>query len=250
MPKSFLDLACGDRFVRVESSLAEMSRPRVHVAAFTVVGEGAPLLTIDRVAGLSGTHVEGPLGKCTATLEGEVLCADVADGQFLGELVMRLGWYVATSRLGGVLIHASAVAAGENVLVACGKSGDGKSTLARLSVAAGLRLLTDEVVQLFPDGRVGGTPFRSDEDNVGSPGVGRARYFVALEKAQHEELKALTPLAAANLAMAQCFDVDAFAMPRIEVKQRLLAFLASTQLRTLAFRKHPDAGAFVKGALG
>lgn len=244
-----LALRCGDGVVRVDASLAEMSRPRVHIGAFTTADTSAPLLHIERVAGLDGQLVEGPLGRCVVQFDGERLKVEVADGPFLGELVLRLAWYLVTARQGGVLVHACALARGEVGLVASGKSGDGKSTLARLGTAAGLRLLTDEIVQLLPGGRVGGTPFRSDQDNVGSPGVVRARYFVTLVKAPHEALAPLPALEAGAVALAQCFDIDAFRLPPVELRRRVLAFLAEVELRALAFRKDPEAGRFVAAAL-
>jgi hypothetical protein len=248
-----LALRCGDGVIRVDASLADMSRPRVHIGAFTVEAPLAAtlptLLTIERTTAVEGQVVEGPLGRCVVQLDGTHLKVEVADGPFLGELVLRLAWYVVTGRLGGLLIHASALALGDVALVACGKSGDGKSTLSRLGVGAGLRLLTDEIVQLFPDGRVGGTPFRSDFDNVGSPGLVRARYFVTLSKAQREALEPLAALEAGSVALAQCFDVDAFTLPRVELRRRVLAFLSNVELRTLAFRKDPAAGGFVRAAL-
>lgn len=243
-------LRCADGVIAVDASLAEMSRPRVHIGAFTELSSvSTPLLTVERLDRLEGQLVEGPLGRCLVRLEGERLQVEVAEGPFLGELVLRLAWHVVTARLGGVLMHASGLAQGEVALVACGKSGDGKSTLSRLASAAGLRLLTDEIVQLFPDGRVGGTPFRSDFDNVGSPGLVKARYFATLAKAQHEALEPLTALEAGAVALAQCFDLEAFALPRIELRRRVLGFLSNVELRTLAFRKHPAAGTFVRDAL-
>ena len=61
---------------------------------------------------------------------------------------------------------------------------------------------------------------------LGWPGLVQARYFVALEKAPHEALEPLAPLAAVQLAMSQCFDVAEVALPRVEVRRRLLAYLA------------------------
>lgn len=244
-----VDLACGELTIRVDRSLTEMARERVFSEQFAVPPARPPALTVRRVSDLQGTRVEGPLGSAVVRLEGEQLSAEVAEGPFLGELVLRFAWYVAATRQGGVLIHAAGVRAGDVALVACGRSGDGKSTLSRLCRGAGLSLLTDEVVMLFPDGRVSGTPFRSDPDNPGGPGVFRARHFVALEKADVEALRPLSPGDAARLVLAQAFDVAEVRIPRVEQHRRLLGFLASVQLGTLAFRKHPDAGAFVRSLL-
>jgi len=251
---SHVRLWCGSAVLEVDASIADMSLPRVQVGAFSVDAASPsappPLLRIDRVPGLVGQPVEGPLGRCTVQLDTEVLRVDLADGPFLGELALRLAYYLTTARQGGLLVHSSALASAGGVgLLACGKSGAGKSTLARLGRAAGLRLLTDEVVQVFPDGRIGGTPFRSDPDNVGSPGLVRARYFLALEKADCEALAPLPPLEAAGLLMAQRFEVEELSLSRPEVQRRALAFLSAVELKTLRFRKHADVGRFIADAL-
>ena len=54
---------------------------------------------------------------------------------------------------------------------------------------------------------------------------------------------------AAQLAMAQCFEGAEFALPRTEVRRRILSFLSAVSLRTFAFRKDPAAGAFLREAL-
>ncbi|MCU0696722.1 MAG: hypothetical protein MUC96_09350 [Myxococcaceae bacterium] len=248
----FFDFDCAGEVIRVERSLADMSRPRVHLGAFASSSSRPPALVIERHAALPAHArvAEGPLGRCRFLLEGARMQVEVPDGMFQGELVLRLAWYlVTTTTLGGVLIHAAGISDGANALVASGKSGDGKSTLSRLCRASGLELLTDEIVQLFPDGTCGGTPFRSDEDNVGRPGRLPVRCFVALEKAASESLGALAPLAAAQLATSQCFDGDVFALPRVEVNRRVLGFLSHVQLGTLAFRKDVAVGSFVRGLL-
>ncbi|MFZ5445048.1 MAG: hypothetical protein ACOZQL_33970 [Myxococcota bacterium] len=247
---STVDLLCADQVIRVDASLCEMSTERVHWRRFIAPPGATPALVVRRHAALDGaTAIDAPLGRCGFRFDGATLDVTVEDGMYRGELVLRLAWYLLGTKLGAVLIHASAVRGGQRALVAAGKSGDGKSTLARLCRGAGLELLTDEVVMLLPGGLVSGTPFRSDADNAGQPGVVRARYFVALEKAQHEALSPLSPLAAVQLALGQCFDVAEVALPRAEVRRRLLDFLASVEVRTLAFRKDPAAGVFVRGAL-
>lgn len=249
-PSDVVPLACGEGVLEVDRSILEMSTPRVHWRRFVVESPAASaLLRVRRHASVDGQPVEGPLGRCVIRLEEDVLHVQVEDGPFLGELVLRLAWCRGTTWQGGVLVHAAGLAEGEVGLVACGKSGDGKSTLSRLCRTGGLRLLTDEVVQLFPDGRIGGTPFRSDFDNEGSPGLVRARYFVALRKADGEALEPLGATEAAQLALAQCFAVDEVALPRVEVRRRVLGFLGAVELRTLAFRKAPEVAEFVRTVL-
>jgi hypothetical protein len=248
----FFDFDCAGEVVRVERSLADMSRPRVHLGAFAVSSTRPPALLIERWPRLpaEAAVAEGPLGRCRYLLDGGRLRVEVPDGMFQGELVLRLGWYLVSTRtLGGVLLHAAAISDGAGALVASGKSGDGKSTLSRLCRASGLAVLTDEIVQLFPDGTCAGSPFRSDEDNVGRPGRLPARAFVALEKASAESLGPLAPLAAAQLASSQCFDGAVFALPRVEVNRRVLGFLGHARLGALRFRKHEAVGGFVRELL-
>lgn len=244
-----VDLVCANQVLRVDSSLCEMAGDRVHWRQFLAPAQATPALTVRRHAQLDGQVIDAPLGRCTFTFDGSTLDVAVEDGMYRGELVLRLAWYLLGTRQGAVLIHACGLREGDAAVVAAGKSGDGKSTLSRLGSGAGMTLLTDEVVMLFPDGSVSGTPFRSDFLTPGAPGVVKARYFFALEKAPREELKPLSALAATQLAMAQCFDVAEVALPRSEVRRRLLAFLGSVELRTLAFRKDPQAGVFVRALL-
>ncbi len=242
-----VELLCGARVLRVDAALCEQSTPRVFWRAF--LGHGVPALTVTQTAHGGGTRLDGPLGTCAFTREGARLQVQVDARTGSAELALRLAWYLCAVEQGAVLLHACALRHGERALVACGQSGDGKSTLSRLGADAGLTLLSDEVVLLFPDGRVSGTPFRSDLQRPGAPGVVQARYFLALEKAQDESLTPLTPLDAVQLALGQCFELPEVALPRAEVRRRLLAFLGEVTPRTLRFRRDAAAGHFVKRAL-
>lgn len=244
-----LGLRCANEVIAVDASIAEMSRPRVHVGAFEDRSGRPAAFSIERARGLQGLRLETPLGLATVALEANRLLVDIEEGPFLGELALRLGYFVLTARLGGLLIHASAMAAGQRCLVACGQSGDGKSTLARLTRPS-TTLLTDEVVQLFPDGMAGGTPFRSDFDNVGSPGLYPASHFVSLRKADLEALEPMAPADAVALALAQSFEPHAYGLPRAETRRRVMQFLGAVQLGTLAFRKDEAVGPFVARLLG
>ncbi len=249
---NFVDVDCAGQTVRVDASLADLSRPRVNLPAFAVEPRGEPVaLTLERHRALpqDAGVAEGPMGRCRFVLEGPVLKVEVPEGVFQAELVLRLAWSLVTSRQGGVLLHASAISDGTAALVASGKSGDGKSTLSRWCRRAGLTLLTDEIVQVFPDGTCAGSPFRSDADNVGARGTFPVRAFVALEKAPHEALGPLSASHAALLAASQCFDGSVFALPRLEVHRRLLAFLSRPRLGTLAFRNDAAVGPFVRELL-
>ncbi|MBL9037020.1 MAG: hypothetical protein JNG84_00770 [Archangium sp.] len=243
-------LWCAGRQLWVDDALAELAEPRVHVAAFTEAPRDTPLLYLRWVRGLKGTELRAPMGDATVRLDGDVLEVDFEDGIFRAELTLRLAYAVMTERLGGVLIHASAVAFGERGLVASGVSGTGKSTLARHALASGAELLSDEIAQLFPDGRLAGTPFRSDTEQPSTPRLVRAAYFAGVRKADTEALEPLSSLDATLLALSQCFEAPVVPATRVESRRRLMAFLGATQLGTIACRNHPATGDFVRALLG
>lgn len=242
-----VNLHCANALISVDASIAEMSRPRVHIGAFEAPA-GPASFALERVRGLQGLKLETPLGNAVVELQPNRLLVDIEEGPFLGELALRLAYFVVTTRAGGLLIHASGLAGREGCLIASGKSGDGKSTLARLC-SGSVQLLGDEVVQIFPDGMAGGTPFRSDFDNVGSPGLHRARLFVGLRKADHEALEPAEAASAYTLAIEQSFEPHAYALSRVETRKRLMGFLSNVPLGTLAFRKDAAVGPFVAGLL-
>jgi hypothetical protein len=240
-------LWCAGHAVEVDESICTLATPRVFVEAFAAEASLETQLVVRRVKRIeNGLHLNTPLGHCEVSLTGSQLKVAIDDGVFQAELALRLAYHLLTQRLGGVLVHGAALALGENALLATGKSGDGKSTLSRLCRGAGFTLLTDEVSQLFPDGTVCGTPFRSDEDNVGNPRRARVRYVLALEKAAAESMKPLAATQAVQLLMSQRFQVPEFPYANGEDRRWILEFLGQARVATLAFRKHEEVGGFVK----
>jgi len=67
----FVDVDCGRAVIRVESTLAAMSRPRVHLSAFEVPAGREPELVVARHDTLPDTALvaEGPLGRCRYLLD-------------------------------------------------------------------------------------------------------------------------------------------------------------------------------------
>lgn len=195
----------------------------------------------DRASPLVG--LQGELGWFSRT--GDLLLVCIPDSAVAAEAVLRYVWQIITDRAGGFLIHASATARDDCAFVASFHSGGGKSTLARLARHAGATLLSDEVIQVFPDGSVCGTPFRSDADNVGTPTRARAKWFVGLSKGDTERIAPMSPAAAMELLAAQTFDAGPLNPPGPVLRRRQLQFLSNVQCGMLTFRKHPDAGKFV-----
>lgn len=68
------------------------------------------------------------------------------------EAVIRIGMSIALPRRGALILHASAIAAGDGALVFAGKSGAGKSTIAAMLAAQGLLRLSDELLVIAPGG--------------------------------------------------------------------------------------------------
>jgi hypothetical protein len=165
------------------------------------------------------------------------------------EAAVRALFQIATLRQGGVLLHAASASFGPSAIVALGPSGAGKSTLARFCLDAGGQLLSDETVALYPDGRVYGTPFFSDDDLIGAPRSARATRIVWLQKGDQESIETLSQPQAVAMLLAQAYR-PAPGEASAEVLLGRTAQLASTAgLHRLVFRKHPGAGDFVKRCL-
>lgn len=217
-------------------------------------GSTGPLLVkVERVGALedglplSGSPAEWGFWK----LEGDRLRAHVPDEPFAAEAVLRIAWQVATHRLGGVLFHGSAFAFGAHGIAAIGASGDGKSTLARLCTEgpAHAQLLTDEIVQLFPDGRMFGTPFHSDYARPGAPGEATLASLLVLEKGPHEALAPVEPMAALPKLLGQLYAPVNAEVSRAELSRRVMAIVDRAGVQKLTFRKHEAVGTFLKEQL-
>ena len=240
-------LACGRGLLEAPEALLTASAPRVDWYPF-VRAKLDSRFVVTALEG-PGAALKGPLGEAAYQYQPGRLAVGALKGAGAAELVLRVAYHLAIREQGGALIHAAGVAGQEHgpALVASGVSGAGKSTLARLAAQAGLDVLSDEILALFPDGTVTGTPFRSDLDNRANAVPRRARYFAALAKGSHEALEALSVMDASALALSQRFEVPELLVP--DARPRLLAFLDAVELRRLTFRKDSEAGKFVAAAL-
>lgn len=154
---------------------------------------------------------------------------------------LRVTWSLALLPLGGVLVHAASVVRGGRAFLFAGRSGRGKTTIARLS-ADGV-VLADElsILRLGPSGvRCHGSPFYGD---LARPGPNDAAPLAAVCLIEQAERHALEPLApvravAALLPHVVCFVRAPGVARRVfdvaaEVVDRVPCF-------TLSFRR--DAG--------
>jgi hypothetical protein len=105
------------------------------------------------------------------------------------EAFLRVMWSIALPEAGGLLLHAASIDRGGRAFVFAGRSGSGKTTIARLS--SGDEALSDEMslVRLTASGAAcHGTPFSGD---LGIPGPNRAVPLAAVCAIEHGERHAL-----------------------------------------------------------
>lgn len=244
-------LRLGDWLLQVEPTLLDLAAPRCDVTRFRVSSEalgGTPSLRVERVPELPAGQLLNPrlptLGRYQ--IEGATLRVACADEVLAAELGLRAAVHLATVRQGGVLLHASGVVLGGRAWVAVGPSGAGKSTFARLTCRAGGALLSDEVLALLPDGRVSGTPFRSDADMVGTAREAPLGGLFALVHAPAESVEPLAPAALVPLLLAQAFRVPSDGPTQAELLQRVAAVASRFQAYRFLFRNHPEAGEYLR----
>ncbi len=122
---------------------------------------------------------------------------------------------------GGLAVHAAAVADGGAAYLFLGRSGAGKTTLSRLSEAAGRTVLSDDLNALLPgeEGlRVAKLPFTGDvgDRRRGAPPLPLAR-LLRLEKSAADELRPLSRAGAAAqlVACAPFVNVDPHRRERV-----------------------------------
>ncbi len=181
-------------------------------------------------------------------LEGSQLKCDIPNDMWSAESVLRLAWLVSTVRQAGLLMHGCAVGWAGQGVAAIGVSGAGKSTLASLCTNApgNATLLTDEIVQLFPDGSCFGTPFRSNVENAGRPGPIKVRSLLLLEKGSHEAVVAVPAADALVQLMPQLFWFETGEGSLAEQKRRLFALVDTVGVHRLTFRKDSAVGPFLR----
>ena len=244
-------LQCAGERIDVDAGLLELARERCLHQAFGA--RGAASLSVRRVAALeNGRALEGspaPWGFYRVT--GELLEAHIPDDKWAAESVLRIAWQLSTFRQGGVLMHGCGFAWGDSGFAAIGHSTAGKSTLARLSCGApgNATLLTDEIVQLFPEGRLFGTPFRSDTEQPGAPGDVRLHALLLLDKGSDERLVAEEPARALPELLGQLYRGSSEEVSQAESVRRVMRLVDRVGVQRLTFRKDPAVGPFLRSRL-
>lgn len=247
-------LRFGDWSVGVEEELLTRAGQRCTLAPFLAVpGTDAPRLRLQggavsqsQGAPLDPRHPSGPRFR----VEGDVVHVELPRAELDTELALRVGMQLATLRQGGLLLHAAGVAFEGRGVVALGPSGAGKSTFTRLCArAAGAEVLSDEVVALYPEARVEGSPFCSELDLPSSRARARLAAVLLLQKGSEERMEEVSSQEAIPALMGQVFrPLPGEASPG-DILQRLARITAHVPLRRFTFRKHEAAAGFVKGWL-
>jgi len=246
-------LRFGDWSVGVDEALLTRAGERCTLAPFLAPAGEVPRLVLQggafpagQGAPLDPRHPSGPRFR----VEGERVCVEPPQAELDTELALRVGMQLATLRQGGLLLHAAGVAFQGRGVVAIGPSGAGKSTFTRLCTqAAQADVLSDEVVALYPGGRVEGSPFCSELDLPSSLARARLAAVLLLAKGPEERMEEVSAQEAIAALMGQVFrPLPGEASPG-DILQRLARITEGVPLRRFVFRKHEAAAAFVRGWL-
>lgn len=239
---------CAATHLEVNEAVADASRGRCHLDPFRSAAGPQSLGVQVGVASPQWRALVGSRGTGRFLLDGDTLHCEIPDDMWSAESVLRLVWLVSTIRQGGLLMHGCAVGWNGKGIAAIGISTAGKSTLAGLCAGAPghATLLTDEIVQLFPDGTCFGTPFRSNVENVGQPGPVALRSLLLLRKGPHEAIESVTAAEALAELLPQLFWFDTGEGSLGEQKRRLLALVDTVGVHRLTFRKDAAVGPFLR----
>ncbi|MDY7231931.1 potassium transporter TrkH [Hyalangium rubrum] len=243
-------LRFGDWSVEVDAQLLTLAGERCTLAPFLSSAESASRLVLraEPVPEGQGAPLDPRYPQGTRfQVDGDVVRVEPPKGELDTELALRVGMQLATLRQGGLLLHAGGVAFGERGVVAIGPSGAGKSTFTRLCTqAAGAQVLSDEVLALYPEGRVEGSPFCSDLDLPSTRARAPLTAVLLLHKGTEERLEEVSPREALTVMLGQVFrPLPGEGSPR-EVLRRLAHIVEQTTVRRFVFRKDEAAAGFVR----
>ena len=244
-------LQVGQALAEIDDGILALAGSCCYLDAFRNPGPcSAPLLRVREVQTLpaaSGTALDGISTEAGQyAVEGNDILVKIPRSPASAEASLRAVFQVATTRAGGLLVHGSGVAFAGKAVVAVGESGAGKSTLARLCVAAGAELLSDETIGLYPDGTACGSPFFSDHDLADRRGHASLAAIFVLAKAREEEVCPLHPVQGATALLGQAYRPGAGETTRAQLLSRAASLAAKPGVHLFRFRKDPKVGAFVE----
>ncbi|MDH3255846.1 MAG: hypothetical protein OEM62_12690, partial [Acidobacteriota bacterium] len=148
------------------------------------------------------------------------------------------------NQLGGVLLHSAGVVRASRAYLFLGRSGAGKTTISRISRAAGLEVLSDDMNAVLPS--VGGAvveklPFAGDLGQTGSrAGGGDLAALFRLEKAAAHNLRPLSEPEAVALLVSCSPYLNADPHRTDELLHNARRLLRGCTANVLAFRPDPD----------
>jgi hypothetical protein len=232
--------------IEVEASLLELATARCSFTPFLAERGLSSGLKLERRSQLyQGDALDGVDASLGVyVIEGETLAVQVPDNPFAAEAALKAAFALAVWRQGGLLVHGSAVRFKQGVVAALGPSGAGKSTLARWCRAAGGELLSDETLGLLPGGRVLGSPFRSDDDMVGTCREGTLLQLLTLRHGDVERLDPIDKREAVQRILAQVYQLKPVVGLGSELLPRASLLADNSPMALFTCRNHPDAGHF------
>ncbi|HYU33544.1 MAG TPA: hypothetical protein VEW48_15425 [Thermoanaerobaculia bacterium] len=197
----------GDAGAAVESLVFRMAEEEVREIDTRGWEYGLDLDAAPGAVRLAGMRLAGRL-DWRPGLAGSLWTPDGGSESFAGifENFFRVLTAYRLLEQGGLLVHGAAVAAGGRSLLALGRSGAGKTTFARLALARGAEVLSDDLNALRRTG--GGTvveklPFTGDLGDSASPaGPLPLAALLRLEKSPHDELVPLGRAEGVGLLLA------------------------------------------------
>lgn len=153
-------------------------------------------------------------------------------------LAARLAW------AGGLLVHGVALVVGGRAGLFTGPSGAGKSTLAGLGRRAGLSVLADELVAVWPGWRVEGTPWNEGRpERAALVGVGTLSWSSAARLERPPAASVLRVLAS-NVLLP-----DPGPAGKAAAFHAQAALMNGVQSWTLSFAQDGDVGEVLREAL-
>jgi hypothetical protein len=267
-----VDLAGGSyRFSSLAPAQAEWVRARFQSLCDTVSGAAAPVrTTVHRLPESAFREIDTRGWEYTFDRDYRPECLRLAGRDLLAEVYFKpdLRSRLWTSRIdperfpgvfenffrvlvayrvahsGGVLLHSAAFARDGRAQVVFGRSGAGKSTSARLALAAGWELLSDDMNALLPDPggwRVEKLPFAGDLGQT--PTCGRVYPIAGLYWLHQASAHAVRPMSrslalARLLACAPVVNEDPFRVDNLLCN--LIQLITHMDMGTLDFAR--DAG--------
>jgi hypothetical protein len=196
-------------------------------------------------AGDDGTiAVEGPSFRAEIDPHRVVARVRGADERFGVESALKVLLAARLAWAGGLLVHGVALASGGRAGLFTGPSGAGKSTLAGLGRRAGLSVLADELVAVWPGWRVEGTPWNEGlRDGAALVGVGTLAWSDAA-KLERSSASGVLRVLASNVLLP-----DPGPAGKATAFHAEAALMNGVRSWTLSFALEGDVGAALREAL-